>query len=501
MDTSKESGEPEVAQRDLIAGIEEVTNKDHDLTVIQAFKVYPKAIAWSAVLSAALIMDGYDFKLFGLLVAQPAFNEKYGKLQPDGTYQISAAWQSGLTNGSNIGQMVGLYLAGYLSDKLGFRRSMMITLLVIPFIIFLQFFAPSLAVLEVGQVLLGIPLGILETITCVYAVEVAPTCLRAFLTSYVSQNWVIGQIVAACVLRGVLNVEAPWSYRIPFAMALAYTCGYCSLLCARISMVANAQDIDKTVTLMVLTTEHEREAGSSTTFAACFQGTDLRRTIIVMGCYCMQIIAGTTLRAYSTYFFVQAGLSTTQAFNMSIVTYVLSFLGTCVMWCLMPYVGRRTLFISGLVALCIIDFTIGGLGVPKATSNLSWAIASLLVVSAFVSYLCSVPVIFALVAEIPSSLLRSKSVAIARLSYTVLNIAANVLTPYQLNPSAWGWGAKSGFFWGGSCILGLIFAYFVVPEPKDKTVAELDLLFKKKVSARKFTAVRVDVSEVATKTG
>lgn len=37
---------------------------------------------------------------------------------------------------------------------------------------------------------IGVPLGILETITCVYAVEVAPTCLRAFLTSYVSQNWV-----------------------------------------------------------------------------------------------------------------------------------------------------------------------------------------------------------------------------------------------------------------------------------------------------------------------
>ncbi|GJN80016.1 hypothetical protein PLIIFM63780_003540 [Purpureocillium lilacinum] len=465
MDTSKESGEPEVAQRDLIAGIEEVTNKDHDLTVIQAFKVYLKAIAWSAVLSAALIIDGYDFKLFGLLVAQPAFNEKYGNLQPDGTYQISAAWQSGLTNGSNIGQMVGLYLAGYLSDKVGFRRSMMITLLVIPFIIFLQFFAPSLAVLEVGQVLLGIPLGILETITCVYAVEVALTCLRAFLTSYVSQNWVIGQIVAACVLRGILNVEAPWSYRIPFAVQWLWPIpvAIAVFFAPESPWWLDAQDIDKTVTLM--------------------------------------IIAGTTLRAYSTYFFVQAGLSTTQAFNMSIVTYVLSFLGTCVMWCLMPYVGRRTLFISGLVALCIIDFTIGGLGVPKATSNLSWAIASLLVVSAFVSYLCSVPVIFALVAEIPSSLLRSKSVAIARFSYTVLNIAANVLTPYQLNPSAWGWGAKSGFFWGGSCILGLIFAYFVVPEPKDKNVAELDLLFKKKVSARKFTAVRVDVSEVARKTG
>ena len=36
----------------------------------------------------------------------------------------------------------------------------------------------------------GVPLGLLATITIVYAVEVAPTCLRGFLTSYVSQMWV-----------------------------------------------------------------------------------------------------------------------------------------------------------------------------------------------------------------------------------------------------------------------------------------------------------------------
>lgn len=165
----------------------------------------------------------------------------------------------------------------------------------------------------------------------------------------------------------------------------------------------------------------------------------------------------------------------------------------------MPYIGRRTLFITGLIIVGILDFIIGGLGVPHPTSSLSWAIASLLVVSAFVSYVCSIPVIFALVAEIPSSLLRSKSVATARFSYTVLNIAANVITPYQLNPSAWNWGAKSGFFWGGSCILGVTFAYFVVPEPKDRTVAELDLLFEKRVSARKFAQTRIEVAEVAAK--
>ena len=88
-----------------------------------------------------------------------------------------------------------------------------------------------------------------------------------------------------------------------------------------------AFDSEKSVTLMVLTTEHEREVNASTRFVACFRGTDLRRTIIVIGCYCMQVMSGSTLRAYATYFFEQAGLPTEQAFNMSIVAYALGLAG------------------------------------------------------------------------------------------------------------------------------------------------------------------------------
>ncbi|KAK1055454.1 hypothetical protein LTR12_018249 [Friedmanniomyces endolithicus] len=93
---------------------------------------------------------------------------------------------------------------------------------------------------------------------------------------------------------------------------------------------------------------------------------------------------------------------------------------------------------------------------------------------------CAVsPIIYALVSELPSSILRSKSVVLARLTYAVVNIIANVLTPYQLNPTAWGWGAKSDFFWGGLSFLGFVFTFLYVPEPKGRTVAELDLLFER----------------------
>jgi MFS transporter, SP family, general alpha glucoside:H+ symporter len=101
-----------------------------------------------------------------------------------------------------------------------------------------------------------------------------------------------------------------------------------------------------------------------------------------------------------------------------------------------------------------------------------------------------------LVSEIPSSLLRSKSVVIARFSYATLNIVANVITPYQLNPSAWGWGARMGWFWAGAAGIGLVFTWVMVPEPKGRTVAELDLLFEKKVSARRFKETQVGLEEM-----
>jgi len=163
----------------------------------------------------------------------------------------------------------------------------------------------------------------------------------------------------------------------------------------------------------------------------------------------------------------------------------------------MPHVGRRTLFLWGLSILTTIWIVLGATGVPHRTSGLSWAAATLLVISGFVAYVCMIPVIFALVSEIPASTLRSKSVALARFTYAVLNVAANVLTTYQLNPTAWAWGARSGFFWAGTSILGLLLTWYCVPEPKGRTVAELDLLFEKKVPARKFRNTSVSVAEVA----
>jgi len=52
-----------------------------------------------------------------------------------------------------------------------------------------------------------------------------------------------------------------------------------------------------------------------------------------------------------------------------------------------------------------------------------------------------------------------------------------------------------GFFWAGSTALCLVWAYFRLPETKDATFAELDLLYERGVPARRFAAERKIVGE------
>lgn len=99
---------------------------------------------------------------------------------------------------------------------------------------------------------------------------------------------------------------------------------------------------------------------------------------------------------------------------------------------------------------------------------------------------------YSLVAEIPSTRLRNKTVVLARNLYNITGVVANVLTPHMLNPDAWNWGAKAGFFWAGTGALCAVWTYFRVPEPKGRTYAEMDMLFDAQTSARKFKETSVE---------
>ena len=56
----------------------------------------------------------------------------------------------------------------------------------------------------------------------------------------------------------------------------------------------------------------------------------------------------------------------------------------------------------------------------------------------------------------------------------------------MMNPSKWNWKGKTAFFWGTLSLLTTIWAYFRLPETKDRTYEELDIMFDKRIAARRF---------------
>lgn len=214
----------------------------------------------------------------------------------------------------------------------------------------------------------------------------------------------------------------------------------------------------------------------------------------------------------------QAGLSAKHAFTMSLAQFALGLFGVIASWFLLSYLGRRTIYVSGqaLTFLCVLLIGIlacvphshtssthsarsaGGTVVSTsigAAGAIPWVIAALLLVFTAVYDATIGPVCYVFVSEIPSTRLRSKTIALARNCYNISGIVTNLVTPRMLNPTAWAWGAKAGFFWAGTAVIGLLWSWWRLPETKGRTFAQIDVLFRSKTSARRFKGTRVEGSE------
>jgi len=179
---------------------------------------------------------------------------------------------------------------------------------------------------------------------------------------------------------------------------------------------------------------------------------------------------------------------------MGMGQYALGAVGTMSSWWLMNWVGRRTLYCWGLAILTGLLLVVGGLGVPKMVENgpLGWGVGACILIYTFVYDLTIGPVCYSLVAELSSTRLKAKSIVLARNFYNMAGLINNALTPNMINPSAWDWGAKAGFFWAGICFLCWVWTYYRLPEPQGRTFGELDVLFENKVPARKFATTAAD---------
>lgn len=201
----------------------------------------------------------------------------------------------------------------------------------------------------------GLTWGIFATTGPAYASEVMPVNLRGYLTMYVNLCWAMGQFIAAGVLKGLVNNQTQWAYRIPFAIQWVWPVPLMVIIwfapespwyytrndrldeakrsLKRLSKYTETE-VAGTLAMLVHTVKIENETTSGASYFDCFKGANLRRTEIAMMAFCGQILAGSSFAVrllaikfrclfadsrsqYSpAYFFTAAGISASKSFAM-----------------------------------------------------------------------------------------------------------------------------------------------------------------------------------------
>lgn len=496
---------------------------EKEIGVLEAIRLYPLEVFWCAVFCLGVVMAGYDGQIISSFYALPAFQKRFGNLQSDGTYQIAASWQTALGMGSPIGQVIGTLCVAWPLEWFGRKLTYSVVSVGCIGLIFMQFFAPSLGVLTAGEILAGLLWGCMVLIGPLYASEVAQIKLRGILTAMTNLSFVIGQFVANGVSDGFTTNSTEWAYKVPFAIQWAWPVIILAMLpfapespywLVRHNKIDQARKsirqiasksvtddvIEERLQLVIETDKLEREMEQTTSYKDIFKGSNSRRTEICTVVYVIQVLCGVPFAMnYSTYFFELAGFASSRAFDLSLGSTAIGFAATCATGISLAYVGRRPLYFGGLIFTTVLLYVIGFLDIPSNYTNrpaLAQTQAALMLIWSFAYQLTAGALCFVLNGEVPSTKLRSKTIAFATAIQALIFIAATVALPYMLNPENGNLRGKTGFIFAAFSTVCCVWVYFRLPETANRSFEELDIMFHKKVPTRQFANYVIDYTEI-----
>lgn len=160
------------------------------------------------------IMESYDVFLINNFTALQSFTKVFGHFvdQKSG-YNLTPTWQGALQVSGQLGALIGVMIAGPLTSWLGYRYATLIGLMLLNVFIFAFYFAETISVVFVAQLLEGIPWGIFIANAPAYCSEIVPIQLRAPATQMLQMFWAIGSIIVGAVAYVYNPIIEPRAYK------------------------------------------------------------------------------------------------------------------------------------------------------------------------------------------------------------------------------------------------------------------------------------------------
>lgn len=437
----------------------------------------------SAIAALGGLLFGYDT---AVIAGAIGFLETKFELTPamTGWAASSAIW----------GCVIGAMGAGYMSDKFGRKKILIVTALLFAISAIGSAIPESLSQFVAARLIGGIGVGAASMLSPMYISEIAPANKRGMLVTLYQLAIVIGinliyfvNLLIAGAGTEQWNIDLGWRYMlgseaIPaalFLIALFFVPESPRWLASKgrdwdamkILEKINGKDRGAELMAEVKETLKEEKGTVSELFAPGL------RTAMIIGMFLAlfsQITGINAIIYYAPEIFKSVGFGTDSALLQTVIIGLTNTLFTFVAIRFIDQAGRRKLLLWGVSGMAICLLGVGTVFHFELSSGPLLLIFILGFIASFASSLGPIP--WVIISEIFPTKTRGTAMSFAIFTLWIGVVLITQLTPILLNGVG---GAVTFWIFAGNAILLLVFVYKMIPETKGKTLEEIEKYWKK----------------------
>lgn len=501
------------AVHDEVAEVDTTT----ELTPWRCLKANPKIVLWTLYANIGSTMVGYENLALSVCLAMPAFQMTFAS-EVNGTLIIPAYWQSLWNALYNVMNMLGSVSAGHLQDWFGRRSVFMASIIFGTAGIAISYISKTPAEFLGGKIVAGYAVGLVLAGTQTYVSEIAPLPMRGMALSTNTVMLNLGLLIGISATFSRVGIMDQSAFRVVFAAAWAFPAllavglafmpespywlvmkdKHDAALASLRRLSRKGENLDARLAEIQATVEAERRmriASKKSGLTEIFKGTNLRRTCIILICMYMPQIVGAVLSANAPYFLSQTGLASHTVLMLVQVAVSVGLVSALVNIVLMMRFRHRPLMFSG-VTICVVLYLIMGIASVLPRSSATLTVVGVCTAFTSISYGPAVGASMAVAGEVSAANVRAKSLGVGQAFSSFASVVWTIILPYLFNQDEANLGGKIGWIFFGMGVIYFVLMYFIVPGTKERTFEELDIMFERKISARRFEKYQLNETSV-----
>ena len=388
-----------------------------------------------------------------------------------------------------VGAAVGALSGGRLADIFGRRSMLLVTAFIFVAGALICAFTPSLAILVVGRVIVGLGIGLASSAVPIYVSEVSPPESRGWQVSLFQLAIAVG-ILVAYLIDYLFAHSGNWRWMLGLAVVPGTVLGVGMIRMpesprwlAQRGKMDSARDLLQRIRRGQSTESEWRQIQDSLAegqlrgrFTDLFRPEVRMAVLVGIGLAIFQQVTGiNTVIYYAPIIIQSAGIPTTSGAilataGIGLVNVIMTIVA---MW-LLDRVGRRPLLLVGIAGM-ILSLAVIGFAFRMRGESLSWLAVAILMVY-IASFAISLgPIFWLLIAEIYPLRVRGVAEGTAAGINWASNFAVSLtfLTLVELIGRSW-------TFWSYAllAIAAWFFSYYLVPETKGRTLEQIEHSFR-----------------------